>query len=90
MLVQGWGGDIFGDNGLELTQVKVNTRSKGECDHRFSQPGPKDEVAVQKFLPKLTSSELFCADSSLDSQAGTCQDRLPLVILFLKRLIFLF
>ena len=81
VLVQGWGGDQFGENGMELTQVKVNVRSKGECDYRFSQTGPENKDAVQKFLPTLTSSELFCADSSLDSQAGTCQEWPSLAIM---------
>ena len=43
-----------------------------ECDYRFSRTGPENKDAVGTFLPKLTSNGLFCADSSLDSQAGTC------------------
>ena len=72
VLVQGWGENLLGDGGVQVTEVTVNIRSKRECDHRFSQVGPENKDAVTTFLPKLTSSELFCADSSLDSQAGTC------------------
>ena len=31
-------------------------------------------IVYEYFLPKLTNSTLICADSSLDSQAGACDE----------------
>ena len=72
VIVQGWGEDINGNVGQEVTEARVSVRSKFECGHPLSLAGPDKIDDVRKFLPKLTSSELFCADSSLDSQAGSC------------------
>ena len=72
VLVQGWGEDVNGNVGMEVSEARVSVRSKDECDYRFSQADPESSEAVRAFLPKLTSSELICADSTLDSQAGAC------------------
>ena len=72
ILVQGWGEDINGEVGMQVSEATVTVRSSKECDYRFSRAGPSVIDAVRAFLPKLTDSTLICADSSLDSQAGAC------------------
>ena len=70
--VQGWGEDINGVIGMQVSEATVTVRSQKECDYRFSRAGPSVIDSVKAFLPKLTNSTLICADSSLDSQAGAC------------------
>ena len=73
ILVQGWGISFKGTGGMEVSEARVSVRSKAECDYRLSRAGPEDVDAVAATVPKLTSSELFCADSTLDDQAGSCR-----------------
>ena len=70
--VQGWGENINGDIGMQVSEATVTVRSKKECDYRFSRAGPSIIDSVRTFLPRLTNSTLICADSSVDSQAGAC------------------
>ena len=72
ILVQGWGEDVNGEVGMQVSEASVTVRSSKECDYRFSRAGPSVIDTVRAFLPKLTNSTLICADSSLDSQAGAC------------------
>lgn len=70
--VQGWGENINGDIGMQVSEATVTVRSKKECDYRFSRAGPSIIDSVRAFLPRLTNSTLICADSSVDSQTGAC------------------
>ena len=72
ILVQGWGEDVNGEVGKQISEAAVTVRSSKECDYRFSKAGPSVIDTVRDKLPKLTNSTLICADSSLDSQAGAC------------------
>ena len=73
MIVQGWGEDINGDAGREVTEARISVRSKEECDHKLSTAGPDFIDSVRKFLPRLTSTSTICADSTLDKQEGSCR-----------------
>ena len=57
---------------MEVSEARVSVRSKDECDHLLSQARPEIVDSVAATIPRLTSSELFCADSTLDDQAGSC------------------
>ena len=72
ILVQGWGEDIDGRSGREVSQASVSVRSSQECDHRYAYAGPSAIEEVRTFLPKLTNSVLICADAALDTQVGVC------------------
>ena len=54
---------------MEVSEARVSVRSKDECDHLLSQARPEIVDSVAATIPRLTSSELFCADSTLDDQA---------------------
>ena len=73
MVVQGWGEDINGDAGKEVTEARISVRSKQECDHKLSTAGPDFFYSVRKFLPRFTSTSTICADSTLYGQVGTCR-----------------
>ena len=70
--VQGWGEDINGIAGKQISEASVSSRSSQECDHRISLAGPSNKEEVDTFLPNLTNSVLICADAALDAQIGTC------------------
>ena len=70
--VQGWGENINGISGSQVSEVSVSVRSSDECDHRYDSAGPSSIEAVRAFLPKLTNSVLICADAALDAQQGPC------------------
>ena len=72
LLVQGWGEDINGIAGKQISEATVSSRSSQECDHRISLAGPSNKEEVDTFLPNLTNSVLICADAALDAQIGTC------------------
>ena len=72
ILVQGWGEDINGRSGSQVSQTSVSVRSSQECDHRYASAGPSAIEEVRAFLPKLTNSVLICADAALDAQVGVC------------------
>ena len=72
ILVQGWGEDINGRSGREVSQASVSVRSSQECDHRYASAGPSAIEEVRSFLPNLTNSVLICADAALDTQVGVC------------------
>ena len=69
---QGWGEDINGRTGSQVSQAIVSVRSTDECDHRYDSAGPSSIEGVRAFLPKLTNSVLICADAALDAQVGVC------------------
>ena len=72
ILVQGWGEDINGRSGSQVSEASVSVRSSDECDHRYDSAGPSNIEEVRAFLPKLTNSVLICADAALDAQVGVC------------------
>ena len=72
ILVQGWGEDINGRSGSQVSEASVSVRSSDECDHRYDSAGPSNIEEVRAFLPKLTNSVLICADAALDEQQGVC------------------
>ena len=72
LLVQGWGEDINGNAGQQISEATVSSRSNQECDYRISLAGPSSIDEVETFLPNLTNSVLICADATLDSQIGAC------------------
>ena len=72
ILVQGWGEDINGRSGSQVTDVTVTVRSSGECDHRYDSAGPSLIEEVRFHMPKLTNSVMICADAALDAQQGVC------------------
>ena len=72
LLVQGWGEDINGIAGQQISEATVSSRSSQECDHRISLAGPSSVEEVETFLPDLTNSVLICADATLDAQIGAC------------------
>ena len=43
MLVQGWGEDLLGDGGVQVTEVTVNIRSKRTSHNLSSFVRPSDE-----------------------------------------------
>ena len=72
ILVQGWGEDVNGVIGKQVSEATVSVRSSEECDSRYSSAGPSSIEEVRTFLPRLTDDILICADSTLDSQVGAC------------------
>ena len=72
ILVQGWGEDVNGIIGKQVSEATVSVRSSEECDSRYSSAGPSSVEEVRTFLPRLTDDILICADSTLDSQVGAC------------------
>ena len=72
ILVQGWGEDVNGLVGKQISEATVSVRSSDECDSRYSSAGPSSIEEVRSFLPRLTDNILICADSTLDSQVGAC------------------
>ena len=73
ILVQGWGEDVNGVVGKQISEATVSVRSSEECDSRYSSAGPSSLDEVRTFLPRLTDNILICADSTLDIQVGACQ-----------------
>ena len=72
ILVQGWGEDINGRSGSQVSETSVSVRSSQECDHRYASAGPSAIEEVRAFLPNLTNSVIICADAALDTQVGVC------------------
>ena len=64
-----------GRAGIKVTEAIVTVRSRAECDHRFSKAGPRVIDTVRSKLPQNQKSlSTICADSTLDLQAGSCND----------------
>ena len=72
LVVQGWGEDINGIAGQQITEASVSSRSSQECDHRISLADPLYSEEVDTFLPNKTNSVIICADATLNAQIGTC------------------
>ena len=72
ILVHGWGEDINGRTGSQVSEAIVSVRSSEECDHRYELAGPSSKEEVRFHMPKLTNSVLLCADAALDAQQGVC------------------
>ena len=70
--VQGWGKDDEGKSGQSASEVSLGIRSVSECNHRFNDSGPYKNT-VNQAMPKLIKDNiLFCAESDLNSNLGTC------------------
>ena len=56
-----------------MTEASVTVRSRAECEHRFSAAAPTVIDRVRRVLPPNQKSlSMICADSTVDSQAGSC------------------
>ena len=71
--VQGWGVDINGRSGSQVSEASVTVRSSDECDHRYEFAGPSIIETVRFHMPNLTNSVMICADAALDTQQGVCE-----------------
>ena len=72
--VQGWGAHKKdGKGGTLLTQIDVSIRSKEECNDKYNAMGDLIQARLKAFIPDLFSDSMFCADSTLDDQVGTCK-----------------
>ena len=72
--VQGWGQSGKG-KGKEVSQVNVGIRSRRECDDRIERFGKSSSDAsgnVKKWMARLTTDVLFCADATLNDKTGVC------------------
>ena len=67
--VQGWGEDNDGNIGAELTQVDLTLRKKSICDKKYENLSP---ARISYWFPNMTIPSMFCADSNLRKDAGTC------------------
>ena len=67
--VQGWGEDNDGNTGSDLTQVDLTVRKQSICNKKYEKLTP---ARINYWFPNLTISAMFCADSNLRRDAGTC------------------
>ena len=73
IVVQGWGTDENEDEGKSVTQIDVSIRSKEECNYQFQNNVRRlDALRIKAFLPDLITDSMFCADSILNQETGTC------------------
>ena len=72
--VQGWGKTERG-RGKEVSQVNVNVRTMLECDSKIKIFGESEESGqskIDRWIPRLTTNVLFCADANLNHKTGVC------------------
>ena len=67
--VQGWGKDDDGITGIDLTQVDLTIRKRSICNKKYQNVSP---AKINFWFPNLTISSMFCAETNLQSNAGTC------------------
>ena len=71
--VQGWGVDVNGRSGSQVSEASVTVRASDECDHRYEFAGPSLIETVRFHMPNLTNLVMICADAPLDTQQGVCE-----------------
>ena len=72
--VQGWGVSDMG-NGNEVSEVSVSIRPRSECNGRiekFEQSSSPNSENVDKWIPRLFTDVLFCADANTNDKTGVC------------------
>ena len=67
--IQGWGQDDDGVYGEQLTQVDLTVRKKSFCNSKYRN---LDDTRISYYFPNLTIDSMFCADSNLNPNVGTC------------------
>ena len=71
--VQGWGKDDEGKSGESASEVSLGIKSVSECTYRFNDSGAIYRDKVNRAMPELIKENiLFCAESDLNSELGTC------------------
>ena len=79
--VQGWGQDPDGKSAKKVAETSYGVRSRSQCDYRFSNAekiiqgnaGKIYQGKVNALMPQLSENILFCADTDLSTQTGTCR-----------------
>ena len=67
--IQGWGKDNNGNFGQDLTKIDLTVRKNSFCNKKYE---GLSEARKQFWFPKLLISSMFCADSNLGDNIGTC------------------
>ena len=67
--IQGWGKDDNGNFGQDLTRIDLTVRKNSFCIKKYV---GISEARKQFWFPDLLISSMFCADSNLGDNIGTC------------------
>ena len=68
-ILLGWGKNDNGVFGEQLTQVDLTIRKMEICNKKYEKV---DQNRIKYWFPNLTTSAMFCADSNLKDDVGTC------------------
>ena len=87
--VQGWGEDNDGNVGIDLTQVDLTIRKRSICNKKYQNISP---ARIRYWFPNLTISSMFCAETNIQSNAGTCYGDSggPTIIKYRKQMIMIY